>query len=67
MKTFEHSRFSDHSPKSEEFVMIRSPSRMNDSHIDYIFVRNLFWIKSLVVFMVCGICLMRVAENVAEA
>ena len=67
MKTFEQSRFSDHSPKSEEFVMIRSPSEMNNLHIDYIFVRNLFWIKSLVVLMVCGICLMRVAENVVEA
>ncbi len=67
MKTFEHSRCSDHSPKSEEFVMIGSPSEMNNSHIDYIFVRDLFWIKSLIVLLVCVVCLMRVVENVAEA
>jgi hypothetical protein len=66
MKTFEHSRFSYRSPKKQQYVMTRSPSEMNNFHIDYIFVRNLFWIKSLAILLVCGVCLMRVAENVAE-
>jgi hypothetical protein len=66
MKTFEHSRFSDSSPKRQQYVMIRSPSEKNDLSIDYIIIRNLFWIKSLIILLVCGVCLMRVAENAAE-
>jgi hypothetical protein len=66
MKTFEHNRFSDNSPKRQQYVMIRSPSEMNNLSVDYIFVRKLFWIKSLANLLVFGVCLMRVAENAEE-